>query len=112
LSLIIQKMNELFSGNLTQADFRGYATTLISKLVEDATLREQAEANDTVEAFGNGAYESTLNQAVVEALENHSMMAEQALKHPQVIKGLANLLLEDVYQRLRQPPEAIVDVAS
>ena len=101
LSAIIQKMNQVFSGNLTQADYTGYATTLITKMVEDPILLEQAHANDTVEAFGNGAYEAKLNHAVVEALENHSAMADQALKHPIVFKGLANLLRDEVYLRLR-----------
>lgn len=112
LSAIIEKMNEVFSGNLTEADFRGYATTLISKMVEDSTLREQAQANDTVEAFGNGAYETKLNYAVVEALENHAAMADQALKNSQVFKGLASLLLEEVYQRLREPPGVVPELAS
>jgi type I restriction enzyme R subunit len=101
LSAIIQKMNEVFSGNLTEADYTGYATTLLSKLAEDPTLREQAQANDTVEAFGNGAYETKLNNAVVDALEKHSAMADQALKYPIVFKGLANLLVDEVYLRLR-----------
>jgi type I restriction enzyme R subunit len=43
LSAIIKKMNEVFSGNLSDADFRGYATTLIGKMVEDTTLQEQAK---------------------------------------------------------------------
>lgn len=82
-------MNEVFSGNLSDADFRGYATTLIGKMVEDNTLKEQAKANDTPEAFGNGAYEDKLNAAVIAALEGPSDMADQALKHSNVFKGLA-----------------------
>lgn len=101
LSAIIKKMNEVFSGNLSEADFRGYATTLIGKMVADPILLEQAKANDTVQAFGNGAYESKLNTAVVEALESHESMADQALRHEAVFKGLANLLVEEVYQQLR-----------
>ena len=38
LSAIIKKMNEVFSGNLSDADFKGYATTLIGKMVNDPTL--------------------------------------------------------------------------
>jgi type I restriction enzyme R subunit len=86
---------------LSDADFRGYATTLISKLVTDPTLQEQAKANDTVDAFGNGAYETKLNNAVVDALQSHSAMADQALRHPTVFKGLANLLVEEVYRQLK-----------
>gem|GEM_PF-5292214 len=78
-----------------------YATTLIGKLVEDPTLQEQAKANDTVEAFRNGAYESKLNHAIVDALENHGDMAEQALRHGAVFKGLANVLVDEVFRRLR-----------
>lgn len=106
LSIIIKKMNEVFSGNLSDADFRGYATTLIGKMVDDATLQEQAKANDTAEAFGNGAYEQKLTNAVVAALEGHSAMADQALKHSHVFKGLATLLLDEVYKRLRETADA------
>lgn len=105
LSMIIKKMNEVFSGNLSDADFKGYATTLIGKMVNDPTLKEQAEANDTVDAFANGAYETKLNNAVVDALENHSAMADQALRHEKVFKGLANLLVEEVYRQLREKSE-------
>ena len=101
LSAIIKKMNEVFSGNLSDADFKGYATTLIGKMVSDPTLQEQAQANDTVDAFANGAYETKLNHAVVEALDNHSTMADQALRHEKVFKGLAHLLVEEVYRQLR-----------
>ena len=106
LSAIIKKMNEVFSGNLSDADFRGYATTLIGKMVADATLQEQAQANDTVEAFGNGAYETKLNNAVVDALDGHSAMADQALRHPKVFKGLAELLVDEVYRQLREKADA------
>ncbi len=106
LSAIIKKMNEVFSGNLSDADFRGYATTLIGKMVADATLQEQAQANDTVEAFGNGAYETKLNNAVVDALDGHSAMADQALRHPKVFKGLAESLVDEVYRQLREKSDA------
>lgn len=101
LSEIIKKMNEVFAGNLSEADLRGYATTLIGKLVDDPILLEQAKANETVEAFRNGAFEEKLNHAVVDALENHSDMAEQALRHETVFKGLANTLVDEVFRRLR-----------
>ena len=102
LSVILKKMNAVFSGNISNADFKGYATTLIGKMVLDPALREQARANDTVDAFANGAYETKLNYAVVEALDNHNAMADQALRHEKVFKDLANLLVEEVYRQLRE----------
>lgn len=107
LSIIIKKMNEVFSGNLSDADFRGYATTLIGKMVTDPILQEQALANDTVEAFGNGAYQTKLNHAVVDALDSHNAMADQALRHETVFKGLANLLVDEVYRQLRQKTDEV-----
>jgi len=101
LSAIIKKMNELFSGNLSDADFRGYATHLIGKMAEDATLVQQAKANETVSQFAQGDYKKALTTAVVSALDSHTAMADQALKDERVFSGLADLLLEEVYRRLR-----------
>lgn len=47
--------------------------------------------------FANGAYETKLNNAVVDALESHYSMVDQALRHEKVFKGLANLLVAEVY---------------
>ncbi len=101
LSIIIAKMNVVFAGNISDADLTGYATTLIGKLVSDNTLKEQARANDTVKAFSNGAYNKKLNEAVVGALDSHNMMAEQALTNEEIFKELAQVLVEEVYERLR-----------
>jgi type I restriction enzyme R subunit len=43
---------------------------------------------------------------VVDALENHSEMASQALRHESVFKGLAQLLVDEVYLQLRQKTTA------
>ena len=61
-----------------------------SKVVNDPTLQEQAQANDTVDA-----------------LDNHSAMADQALRHEKVFKGLANLLVEEIYWQLREQKYAL-----
>jgi type I restriction enzyme R subunit len=46
-------------------------------------------------------HENKLNHAVVDALESHNAMADQALRHETVFKGLANLLVDEVYRQLR-----------
>ena len=102
LSVIIQKMNKVFSGNLSDADFTGYVTTLIGKMVTDATLKEQAKANDTVDSFAKGDYTKTLERVVIEALESHNEMASQALKPgTSVLEKLAKILVDEVYRQLR-----------
>lgn len=59
-----------------------------------------------MDAFANGAYETKLNNAVVDALESHNSMADQALRHEKMFKGLANLLVTEVYRQLREPVSA------
>jgi hypothetical protein len=39
--------------------------------------------------------------AVVDALDSHNMMAEQALVNEQVFKHLAQVLVEEIYGQLR-----------
>lgn len=101
LSAIVQKMNELFSGNLSDADFLGYATHIVGKMSENKELQEQAKANDTVQQFANGDYISVLKDTVIEALGSHTSMADQALKDEKVFAGLAELFLAEVYAKLR-----------
>ena len=43
-----------------------------------------------------------LNIAVVDALESHNAMADQALRHEKIFKGLARLLVGEVYRQLRE----------
>lgn len=104
LSVIIQKMNKVFMGNLTEADFRGYATHIMGKLTEDKTLEEQAKANDTVAQFAQGDYRKVLTNAVVDALESHTTMADQALRDEKVFDALSDLLVVEAYRRLRESP--------
>jgi type I restriction enzyme R subunit len=81
-------------------------TWVVSALLENRFVQRLPKANDTAESFSNGAYEQKLTGAVVDALEGHSAMADQALQHPTVFKGLASLLLDEVYRQLREKAEA------
>ncbi|MHB1666078.1 type I restriction endonuclease subunit R [Thiomonas sp.] len=101
LSLIVSKLNDLFSGDLSDADLIGYATHLIGKMSENEELREQARANDTVGQFAKGDYRKTLKDSVIDAMQSHQQMAEQALKQVDTFNGLAELLVDAVYRRLR-----------
>jgi type I restriction enzyme R subunit len=101
LSQIVSKLNDLFSGDLSDADLIGYATHLIGKMTENAGLREQAQANDTVGQFAKGDYRKALKDSVIDAMQSHQKMAEQALRREDTFDGLAELLVDEVYRRLR-----------
>ena len=52
-------MNDLFSGELTEADLVGYVTTIKGKLLESETLAEQAQSN-TEQQFGVGDFKDIM----------------------------------------------------
>lgn len=102
LSIIIQKMNEIFAGNHSDAEFEGWVTSVVGNASADANIIEQAKANPTATQFANGDYRSALSQAVIRALESHHAMSEQTLQNAKIFNEIAELLLPEVYERARQ----------
>jgi len=94
LAEIIAKLNELFSGELSDTDKVPYVCTVIrGKLMESATLRQQASANSK-EQFANSPDLGTeLMDAIIGALVAHQAMSSQALNSAQVREGIKDVLL-------------------
>jgi type I restriction enzyme, R subunit len=70
---IIEKVNDLFEGDLTDEDKLVYVNNVIKgKLLESETLQQQA-ANNTKEQFANSPDLSTeLLNAIMDALDAHT----------------------------------------
>ena len=104
LAEIIEKVNDLFEGELTDQDKLVYVNNVIKgKLLESATLQKQA-ANNTKEQFASSpdlAHE--LMQAIMGALDAHNAMSTQALNSERVRAGLKGILLDHagLYEGLR-----------
>jgi type I restriction enzyme R subunit len=105
LDEIIQKVNELFEGDLTDQDKLVYVNNVIKgKLLESETLQQQAASN-TKEQFANSPdLKSELMNAIIDALEAHTTMSKQALDSEQVRSGLKDVLLgpAQLYESLRE----------
>ena len=105
LSEIIQKVNDLFEGDLTDQDKLVYVNNVIKgKLLESATLKQQA-TNNTKEQFANSPdLKNEIMNAVMSALEAHTAMSTQALSSEAVREGLKNVLLgpANLYETLRE----------
>jgi type I restriction enzyme, R subunit len=97
LSEIIEKMNTLFEGQLTDADLLNYANHVKDKMLENDILAQQAATNSK-EQFALGDFQNVMMDAVIEGLDNYQSMAGQVLGNEQVQKGFAELLLELVYK--------------
>ena len=104
LAEIIQKVNDLFQGELTDQDKLVYVNHVIKgKLLESETLQQQAK-NNTKEQFANSPdLKTELLNAIMGALDAHSVMSTQALNSPAVQSGMKDILLNhsELWESLR-----------
>ena len=105
LNEIIQRVNDLFEGDLTDQDKLVYVNNVIKgKLLESEKLVVQA-TNNTKEQFANSPdLKAEILNAVMSALEAHTAMSTQALSSETVRDGLKDVLLGParLYETLRQ----------
>ena len=104
LDEIIQKVNGLFEGELTDGDQLVYVNGVLKgKLLENETLLRQASSN-TKEQFANSPdLKDALMHAIMDALDAHTTMSTQALGSERVREGLRDILLgpAQLYEALR-----------
>jgi type I restriction enzyme, R subunit len=95
---IIEKVNDLFDGELTDQDKLVYVNHVIKgKLLESETLQQQA-ANNSKEQFANSPdLKTELMNAIMGALDAHTAMSTQALNSTKVQNGMKNILLNHSY---------------
>jgi len=102
LAEIITKLNDLFSGELTDSDKVIYVRSVIrSRLLQSETLRQQAAANSKEQFANSPDFGSELMDAIIGALDAHqtmssqalNTMSSQALNSPTVRDGIKDVLL-------------------
>ncbi len=91
---LIERVNDLFDGELTEQDKLVYVNHVIKgKLLESEKLRQQA-VNNSKEQFANSPdLKTELLEAIMGALDAHSVMSTQALNSEKVQSGLKDILL-------------------
>ena len=112
LNEIIEKVNDLFEGELSDQDKLVYVNNVIKgKLLESAKLRQQA-TNNTKEQFANSPdLQAELINAIMDALDAHTTMSTQALNSQIVQRGMKDILLNyaGLWESLRAKPETKID---
>ena len=102
---LIERVNELFSGELTDDDKLVYVQQVLgAKMLESRTLQQQAR-NNTKEQFGSSPdLMTTLNEAIMDAYDAHTSMSQQALNSKDLQAGLLRILLDygNLYDKLRE----------
>jgi type I restriction enzyme R subunit len=105
LEELIERVNELFSGELTDDDKLVYVQQVLgAKMLESRTLQQQAR-NNTREQFATSPdLMTTLNEAIMDAYDAHTSMSQQALNSKDLQAGLLRILLDygNLYDKLRE----------
>ncbi len=109
LGEIIEKVNTLFEGELTDDDKLVYVNHVLKgKLLESPILVQQATSN-TKEQFANSPdLSNELMNAIMDAFAAHGTMSKQALDSEKVRAGLKDILLgpAQLYEALRAQSDA------
>jgi type I restriction enzyme R subunit len=104
LAEIIAKVNDLFQGDVSDDDQLIYVNNVLKgKLLQSETLSEQA-ANNTKEQFSNSPdLAQAIVDAIIDAMDAHQVMSQQALGSKRVQEGLREVLLGPgrLYEALR-----------
>ncbi|MEO8298526.1 MAG: DEAD/DEAH box helicase family protein [Burkholderiales bacterium] len=104
LSEIVQKVNDLFDGELTEHDMLAFVDNIKGKMMESDLLVQQA-MNNTKQQFSNSPdFTSEQLNAIIDAFDAFSTMSKQALDSEKVRQGLKHILLgpAQLYETLRQ----------
>ena len=106
---IIEKVNTLFEGDLSEQDKLVYVSDVLKgKLLESTTLTQQAASN-TKEQFANSPdLQLEIMNAIISALDAHTVMSTQALNSEAVRSGIKDILLNHarLWEELRSRANA------
>ncbi|HEX8275684.1 MAG TPA: DEAD/DEAH box helicase family protein [Longimicrobiaceae bacterium] len=104
LTEIIARVNDLFSGDVSEQDKLVYVNDVLKgKLLESEILVQQAASNRKEQFANSPDLMPTLQKAVMNAFDAHTAMSTQALNSDAVLRGLLDILLNhtDLYESLR-----------
>ncbi|AIV90528.1 type I restriction endonuclease subunit R [Burkholderia pseudomallei] len=110
LDEIIQKVNGLFDGELTDDDQLVYVNGVLKgKLLENELLVQQAASNSKEQFANSPDLTDALMRAIIDAFDAHTTMSKQALDSPRVRDGLKDILLGParLYEALRAKSETL-----
>ncbi|MCK5894433.1 MAG: type I restriction endonuclease subunit R [Endozoicomonadaceae bacterium] len=104
LSQIVNQMNTLFEGELSNNDKLNFAYTIKDKLIENPKVLEQVTNNSKKQAM-IGGFDDALKTAVIECLDAHKSLATQTLDQEKVCLGLASIVYDLIHHSI-VPAEA------
>jgi type I restriction enzyme R subunit len=108
LAEIIERVNDLFAGDLTDEDRLAFVYRVRDKLLESQELQAQAANNSKAQFSASPDLTRAITSAVIGALDSYSSMSSQALNSESTKQGLKSVLLDlaGLYESLRERGDA------
>lgn len=107
LSEVIQQMNKIFEGELTDADLLNYATHIRDRMLEDDRLRQQAVMNTRDQFSISGDFTKVMIDSVIGGLDSYESMARQVLSSDNVQSEFRRLLVNLVYDAVHKQTKSV-----
>ncbi|UUZ78379.1 DEAD/DEAH box helicase family protein [Polaromonas sp. P1(28)-13] len=101
LKEIVGKMNDLFSGHITESDFIGAVTTWQGRLATNDKLADQAR-NNSEEQFAMGDFKDAFTDIVIEAQDAHNNIVDQLLKDERIFGVMQKMVAKMVWKQFQQ----------
>jgi type I restriction enzyme R subunit len=98
---IVSKMNDLFAGEIGEADFVGAVTAWKGHLLANESLAEQAK-NNSEEQFSMGDFKDAFMDVVIDAKDASNSIADQLLKDERVFGVMQQMLAKMVWQQFQK----------
>ena len=98
LSEIVEQMNQIFEGELSDADVIHYAERVRDKLMEDREVALQAPNNASLDQFANGKIKQAIPRAIWEMRTAHQSMTEQVMTDSDTMKRFSDVITRMVYE--------------
>jgi len=101
LSELVEQLNRIFEGELTDSDMVNYAEATADKVMEDGEVVLQARNNTSLDQFANGKIRTAIPDAVLQMMEAHTEMTRQVMANPETMARFAELITGIVYGKVR-----------
>ena len=103
LDEIIQRLNDLFAGDSTDEDKVAWVSHTRSKLMENDTLKSQADSNTKEQFRHSPDFDAALMDAIIDGLDAYTGLSKQALENEAIRRRVKDLLLgpDRLWERLR-----------
>ena len=102
LSEIVEQMNEIFEGELSDADVITYAEGIRDKALEDREVTLQARNNVSLDQFANGKIKQVIPRAIWEMRTAHESMTNQVMSDSETMKRFAEVITRMVYEAVNE----------